>query len=102
MPTLRATPATEGAIWSRLLQPRQTLTLAAARSLLRLEFAPEDKDRMRELAAKARDGSLTAAEQEAIRNYERVGKLLALVKSKARPSLKTPAAANGHAAFSRM
>jgi len=84
MPTLSATPATEGAIWSRLLQPgRQTLSLAAARSLLRLEFAPEDKGRMRELAAKARDGSLTAVEQEAIRNYERVGNLLALMKSKA-------------------
>jgi hypothetical protein len=43
---------------------------------------------MHELAAKARDGSLTKAEQEEIRNYERVGNLLALKKSKARQRLK--------------
>jgi hypothetical protein len=83
------TPASEGAIWGRLLQPEsKSLSLQAARSLLRLDFAPEDKDRMRELAAKARDGSLTPAEQEDIRNYEQVGNLLALMKSKARQRLK--------------
>ena len=89
-------PATEGAIWNRLLQPgRKILSLEAARSLLRLEFAPEDKTRMHELASKARDGSLTTAEQEAIRNYERVGNLLALLKSKARQRLKKAAPSNG-------
>jgi hypothetical protein len=89
-------PATEGAIWGRLLQPdNKALSLEAARSLLRLDFAPEDKDRMRELAAKARDGSLTPAEQDDIRNYERVGNLLALVKSKARQRLKKASQANG-------
>src|SRR4051812_36360659 len=89
-------PATEGAIWGRLLRPgSKTLTLEAARSLLRLEFAPEDRDRMRALAAKARDGSLTATEQEEIRNYERVGNLLALMKSKARQRLKRASPPNG-------
>ncbi len=89
-------PATEGAIWGRLLQPEsKTLSLEAARSLLRLDFSPEDKVRMRELAAKARDGSLTAAEQEDIRNYERVGNLLALMKSKARQRLKKASRTNG-------
>jgi len=88
--------AAEGAIWGRLLRPEsKALTLEAARSLLRLEFAPEDKDRMRELAAKARDGSLTATEQEDIRNYERVGNLLALMKSKARQRLKKASSGNG-------
>jgi hypothetical protein len=87
---------TEGAIWSRLLQlGSKTLSVEAARSLLRLEFAPEDKERMRELAAKARDGSLTATEQEEIRNYERVGNLLALMKSKARLRLKRASRSNG-------
>ncbi len=96
MRTLSSTPATEVAIWSRLLQPGgKTLTLEAARSILRLDFAPEDKERMHELAAKARDGSLTAAEQEDIRNYERVGNLLALMKSKARQRLKKTSPANG-------
>jgi len=89
MPITRSTPATEGAIWSRLLRPgSKSLSLEAARSLLRLDFAPEDKERMHELAAKAREEALTAAEQEEIRNYEQVGNLLALLKSKARQRLK--------------
>lgn len=96
MSALSATLGTEGAIWSRLLQPgNKALSLEAARSLLRLDFAPEDKDRMQELAAKARDGTLTTVEQEVIKNYERVGNLLALMKSKARQRLKKAASSNG-------
>ena len=95
MQVSQSTLITEGAIWRRLLQPgRKHLSLEAARSLLRLEFAPEDKVRMHDLAAKARDGSLTAAEQEEIRTYERVGNLLALMKSQARQRLKK-ASSNG-------
>jgi hypothetical protein len=60
-----------------------------------MEFPPEDKDRMHELAAKAREGTLTLAEQQEIRNYERVGNLLALMKSKARQRLKKASHANG-------
>jgi hypothetical protein len=87
---------TEAAIWSRLLQPkRAALSIEAARSLLRLDFTPEDKERMHELAAKARDGSLSAAEQDEIGNYERVGNLLALMKSRARQRLKKSPGSNG-------
>jgi hypothetical protein len=71
------------------------LSLQVARSLLSLDFAAKDKDRMRELAARAREGSLTPPEQEEISNYERVGNLLALLKSKARHRLKKAATANG-------
>jgi len=96
MQTLQTTRATEGAIWSRLLQPgSKGLSMQAARFLLRLEFAPPDKERMDELAAKARDGSLTPAEREEIRDYERVGNLLALMKSKARQRLKKGSPSNG-------
>ena len=96
MQTTDTTRATEGAIWSRLLRPEsKALSLEAARSLLRLEFAPEDNDRMHELAAKARDGSLTNSEQEETRNYERVGNLLALMKSRARQRLKKASPSNG-------
>jgi hypothetical protein len=96
MQTRQNARITEGAIWSRLLQPGgKTLSLEAARSLLRLEFTPEDKDRMHELAVKAHDGSLTADEQEEVRNYERVGNLLALMKSKARQRLKKASSSNG-------
>lgn len=96
MPTLKSPDWTEGAIWHRLLRPgSKTMSLDAARSILRLDFAPEDKDRMHELAAKAREGSLTAMEQEEIGNYERVGNLLALLKSKARQRLKRNSGGNG-------
>jgi hypothetical protein len=88
--------ATEGAIWNRLLQPAgQALSLQAARSIVRMEFPQEDKDRMHELAAKAREGTLTPVEQEEIRSYERVGNLLALMKSKARQRLKKASQGNG-------
>jgi hypothetical protein len=94
MPSLPKAPVTEGAIWSRLLRPgSKQLSQVAARSLLRLDFAPEDKERMHDLASKARKGSLSHAEQEEIRNYERVGNLLALLKSRARQRLKKKAAA---------
>lgn len=96
MHTVPVVNVTEGAIWGRLLQlSNKALSVEAARSLLDLEFAREDKDRMRELAAKARDGSLSAAEQEDIRTYERVGNLLALMKSKARQRLKKASSADG-------
>jgi hypothetical protein len=89
-------PSTESAIWNRLLQPvGRTLSLAAARSILRLQFCPEDEERMHELAAKARGGSLTPAEQAQIREYERAGNLLALMKSKARQRLKQATRTNG-------
>ncbi|SPE17872.1 hypothetical protein SBA5_1140004 [Candidatus Sulfotelmatomonas gaucii] len=64
-----------------------TLSVATARAILDLEFREDDKDRMRELSAKAQAGSLSADEQAAINNYERVGHILSLMKSKARRSL---------------
>jgi hypothetical protein len=80
---------TESAIWERLLRPAgKTLTVAAARALLELDFPPQDKERMHALAALARDGALTAADRDEVRSYERVGNLLALMKSKARQRLK--------------
>jgi hypothetical protein len=88
----------EAAILQRVLEPdRPTLSVAAARSILAIEFSPADKARMRELAAKARAGSLTADEQAEIDAYGRVGSLLAILKSKARRSLKRRARTNGSA-----
>src|SRR5262245_55707179 len=96
MRTAQTEHATEAAIWNRLLQPGSSmLSLEAARYFLRMEFTPEDKDRMHELAGKAREGLLTASEREEIKNYERVGNLLALLKSKARQRLKKASTTNG-------
>ncbi len=81
---MQSVSATEGAIWSRLLQAGEALTAEGASCILRLEFTPDDKARMRALAAKARAGSLSNEEEEAIRSYEMVGNLLALMKSMAR------------------
>lgn len=82
----------EAAIWTRLIQPeREDLSPDAARSLLRIEFTEQDKTRMHELALKAQDGTLTGTEQAEIDNYCRVGRLLDLMHSKARRSLKRPA-----------
>ena len=88
----------EVAIFSRILEPDQaTLSAAAARALLALGFSQTDKDRMRQLSAKARQGTLTPGEQTEINNYERVGHILSLMKSKARCSLKGRPGTNGNA-----
>jgi hypothetical protein len=80
---------TEGAIWDRMLEPdRPTLGAASAKEILALDFPKTDKDRMHELAAKARAGTLTPADEEEIDIYGRVGSVLSIWKSKARKSLK--------------
>jgi hypothetical protein len=90
--------SSEVAIFSRILDPdRGTLPPAAARAVLAFDFPQADKVRMQELSAKAREGSLTPAEQDEINNYERVGHVLSLMKSKARQSLKGGRGANGKA-----
>lgn len=62
----------------------------AARSILALTFGADDRQRMQELAEKARQGTLTEAEAVAIDNYERAGHVLSLLKSRARQALKEP------------
>jgi hypothetical protein len=82
--------ASDAAILSRLIEPEvESLPPEAARYILSLEFCQIDHDRMQALAAKARQGTLTPAEQDEVESYERVGHLVALLKSKARKSLKT-------------
>jgi hypothetical protein len=86
----RISPGTsEVAIFNHILQPEQaTLSATAARAILSYRFSRADQERMRQLSAKAQQGTLTPNEQEEINNYERVGHILSLMKSKARRSLK--------------
>ena len=92
----KRTNSTEDAIWGRLVgQTNELLTPAAARAILRLEFPEGDRARMRELAEKARNGTLTRAEQEEIETYSRVGSVLGILKSKARVTLRRSAKTNG-------
>jgi hypothetical protein len=83
------TTGSEAAILSRLIRPeRDDLSPEAARSILKLGFDDGDRARMHDLAVKAQAGSLDQAEQVEIESYRRVGRLLELMHSKARRSLK--------------
>jgi hypothetical protein len=80
----------EVAILNRILRPKTpTFSPEAARDILALDFDQVDKDRMRQLSAKARAGSLTAGEDAESGRYELLGHLLNIMQSKARRSLKS-------------
>ncbi len=88
MPT-RPLKTTEGAIWGRVIRPAQDgLSAEAAQAFLGLRFDQADRQRMHELAEKAREGILTPEEKEEVAAYERVGSLLSLLKAKARLCLR--------------
>jgi hypothetical protein len=84
-----ATMSNEAEILSRVIAPEApTLSPDTAKILLSFDFPKEDRDRMEQLAEKAREGTLTPEEQAEIDCYERVGHFLSLLRSKARLSLK--------------
>ena len=85
-----AVEKTEAAILSRVVSPENgDLSRDAARSILQITFPHSDRERMNELAEKARDGTLGNDEETELENYRHVGRLLEILKSKARLSLKT-------------
>jgi hypothetical protein len=82
-------PYHEAAILTRIAGPNEpALSAAAAKGILALGFCAADNDRMRALAAKAREGALTSDEQAEVEAYSRIGSLLGILKSKARRALK--------------
>lgn len=79
----------EGALLDRLILPRSgSLPTEAAKYFLALDFPASDRERVKELSAKARAGALSAAEQEQLDGYLFLNDLLALLQSKARLSLQ--------------
>jgi hypothetical protein len=79
----------EAVILSRVIEPANgTLTAAAARAWLQFDFGPEDRARMHQLALKAQDGTLSDQDTLDLDSYRRVGRLLEMMHSKARRSLK--------------
>lgn len=87
---------TESEILARVIDPQGSdLSAEAARSLLKLNFAPHDMERMNELAEKARQGALSAEEDRLLQGYLFVGSLVDLLHSKARLSLKQRPGGNG-------
>jgi hypothetical protein len=79
-------PISEADILRRALEP-QSAGLSAE-SLSRVDFAPDDHQQMSQLAAKAREGTLSENERETLHRYEVVNDLLGILRSKARISLK--------------
>lgn len=78
----------EAAILDRLIRPAEGGWPApAARAILSLGFEEADKHRMTELLEKAKAGSLATDESRALESYRHVGRLLELMKSRARHSL---------------
>ena len=84
------TPNTEAAILARILIESNEAELSpeAARYLLSIKLPPNDEDRVNELSAKARAGTLTEPEQQELDSYLHIGSLLAVMQSKARRLLK--------------
>ena len=79
----------EAVILGRAIDPENgNLSPEAARSILEMKLPDSDHRRLHELAAKAADASLSSEEQEELENYRHVGRLLELMKSKARLSLQ--------------
>lgn len=84
--------STETEILSRVIGPENpSFTPEAARSVLELRFSDADTDRLNELAAKARQGSLSEDEESQLHGYLFVGAMVDLMHSKARLSLKRSA-----------
>ena len=82
-------PNTEAAILARIIQSEETeLSPEVARYLLSMKLPSTDEERVNNLSAKARAGSLTDGETEELDSYLHVGTLLGVMQSKARRLLK--------------
>lgn len=84
------TPNTEAAILARIIQAdERELTPDAARCLLSMKLPASDEDRVDELSAKARAGSLTELETQELDSYLHIGSLLGVLQAKARGLVHT-------------
>lgn len=83
------TPEIGAEILARVINPEHGgMPAGAAREILNFNLPPGDRDRVNELAAKAREGELTPEERSLLDEYERVTAMIELMQSKARLSLK--------------
>jgi len=85
------TSNTEAAILARIIESDVTaITPDVARYLLSMQLTTADKERVNELSAKARAGSLNQCETQELDSYLHIGRLLAVMQSRARRLLKNP------------
>ena len=81
--------SSEAEILSKIVGPQKaSLSAPAAKSLLKLRFTSAQERRMRELAEKNSDGTITGSERNEMEDFARVGNFLSLIQSKARLSLR--------------
>ena len=79
----------EAAILARVMEADATeITPDVARYLLSMQLPDADRDRVDELSARARSGSLTDAEEAELDSYLHVGSLLGVMQARARRLLK--------------
>ena len=81
----------ETAILGRVIRPEAAgWSQEAARAILALGFSDEDRATMSALLDKAGDGGLSERERESLEHYRQVGRLLELMKLRAKKSLGIP------------
>jgi hypothetical protein len=84
-------PNTEAAILARVIEcDAMPITVDVARYLLSLQLPRIDEDRVNELSGKARAGSLSQVETQELESYLHIGRLLAIMQSRARRLLNHP------------
>jgi hypothetical protein len=89
MGTTAHTVENEVSILARVLGNEQgELSEEAARYILDLGFSDRDKARMHDLAVRNQEDALSPAEKEQLLAFGKAGDLLAILKSRARRTLK--------------
>jgi hypothetical protein len=84
------THSAEAAILSRVIRAKgPALSPEAAKALLDLRFADEDRKRMHELAVRNQQGTLSPDDERELDSYVRVGRLLDMLSAQARTALKS-------------
>ena len=83
------TSNTEAAILARVIESDpEAITPDVARYLLSMQLPRADEERVNELSAKARAGCLSEGETQELDSYLHIGRLLAVMQSRARTMLK--------------
>ncbi len=90
---MNSASTTEAGIFSRIIQPESGgWGAAAAQAILEMAFADADRERMRVLVEKAKADELAETERVELINFQKAGRMLELMKARARISLQQAAA----------
>ncbi len=82
-----SSPTNQVEIFARSLGAREPLPADVARFFFQIDLADSDRSRLAELAEKASQGALTADELQDLDEYRRLGRLMELMKLKAKNAL---------------